>query len=136
MNVLEKEYNMARRKRIERLQRILAVVSIACFGGSMVFGTAQLFSSAFLPPSEPAKTVTTAGISVESEFAVQAREYELVLQREPENKTALQGLANVRLQMNDAKGAIQPLEKLIKLNPDNQDYKMQLEQVKQKVGAH
>ncbi|MBW4496818.1 MAG: tetratricopeptide repeat protein [Oscillatoria princeps RMCB-10] len=124
----EKEYEMSRRKRIERLQRIMAVVSIVSFGGSAVFGTAQLFSSALKPSSESS---TTAVPVAESPLAGQARGYELVLQREPENQTALEGLVNVRLEMKDAKGAVQPLEKLVKLYPGRQDYKELLERVKQ-----
>lgn len=127
MNATEKEYIMARKKRSDRLKHILAIVSIVSFGGSAIFGTAQLFSSAVQKPSE----ATTAESSVESQLAAQAKGYEMVLQREPENQAALEGLVNVRLQMNDAKGAVQPLEKLVKLSPDRQDYKTLLEQVKQ-----
>ncbi|MEG4892284.1 MULTISPECIES: tetratricopeptide repeat protein [unclassified Microcoleus] len=69
-------------------------------------------------------------VSQESLLAAQERGYVTVLQREPQNQTALEGLANVRLQMNNKVGAIEPLEKLVKLNPDRGDYKELLGQLK------
>ena len=68
-----------------------------------------------------------------------ARGYELVLQREPENQTALRGLLEARLQLLDlgegeVKGIIPPLEKLSKLNPEETRYSVLLAQTKQKTG--
>ncbi|MBD2040343.1 tetratricopeptide repeat protein [Microcoleus sp. FACHB-672] len=129
MSYLEKEYDMSRRKRTQRIQQVFAVVGILGFAGSMIFGSAELFGSAFDKPTQQ----TTDAALAESPLAWQARGYEMVLQREPENQTALEGLVNVRLQMKDTKGATAPLEKLIKLHPDRQDYKALLAQVKQPV---
>ena len=72
-------------------------------------------------------------VSQESLLAAQERGYMGVLQREPQNQTALEGLANVRLQMDDKVGAIEPLEKLVKLNPDRADYQALLAQARQKM---
>ena len=65
-------------------------------------------------------------------LADEERGYELVLQREPENQTALEGLADVRIRMNNGKGAIAPLENLVKLSPERADYKVLLGKVKGK----
>jgi tetratricopeptide (TPR) repeat protein len=64
----------------------------------------------------------------------QAKGYELVLQREPENPTALKGLLETRLRLGDIQGAIVPLEKLAKLNPQQPEYAVLLAQAKQQVG--
>lgn len=125
----EQDYMTDRSKQIQRKQRLLAVVSIASFVGSGVFGASQLFSGAFQQVSQDAKSEYK-----ESPLKVQERGYELVLQREPENQVALEALVSARLQMKDGKGAIAPLEKLVKLYPDRADYKMLLAQLRQQLG--
>ena len=112
------------------IQRILIIMSGIAFAGSTVFGMAGLFSSAFQEPKDNAKT---AAVSNDSQLEAQERGYELVLQREPENQVALQGLVQTRLQINKLQGAVDPLEKLVKLNPERADYKALLAQVNQQV---
>jgi len=56
-----------------------------------------------------------------------------VLEREPGNMTALEGLVKVRLEMGDKQGAIDPLERLVRLYPEREDYKVVLEQVRLEV---
>jgi cytochrome c-type biogenesis protein CcmH/NrfG len=113
------------------IQRILIIISGIAFAGSTVFGMAGLFTSALQEPKDNAKT---AAASRDSQLEAQERGYELVLQREPDNQVALQGLVQARLQMNDLQGAVDPLEKLVKLNPDRAEYKAQLAGIKQRVG--
>lgn len=76
----------------------------------------------------------TAGVANQAELEAQAKGYELVLQREPQNQTALRGLLEARLKMRDIKGAIAPLDKLAKLNPDQTEYAVLLAQAKQQTG--
>ncbi len=121
------EYIITRRKQIQRRQRLITYVSIASFAGSGVFAVIPTLQQAFQPPKP-------ASASAESPLQQQVRGFELVLQREPENRVALYGLVTARLQLKDAQGAIPPLEKLVKLHPEQKDYKALLEQVKKQVG--
>ena len=87
--------------------------------------------------STPAPTQSAA--SKQAELEAQAKGYELVLQREPDNQTALKGLLEsrlelVRLGVGNVKDVIPPLEKLAKLNPQQTDYQVLLAQAKQQVG--
>lgn len=113
------------------LQRILIILSGIAFAGSTVIATAGLFVNAFQEPKETPKTATAPP---DAQLKAQASGYEQVLQREPENQVALQGLVQIRLQMKDFKGAIPPMEKLVKLNPDKADYKALLVGIKERAG--
>ncbi|MGB3201829.1 MAG: tetratricopeptide repeat protein [Nodosilinea sp.] len=72
--------------------------------------------------------------AIQTELEAQARGYELVLEREPDNQTALQGLVDARIQLGDINGVVGPLEKLVELNPDVSDYAVLLAQTKQQMG--
>ena len=112
------------------IHRIFMILSILFFLGSTGFATLRLFNN---PWKHSQENTATEGTFKDSQLQVQEQGYELVLKREPENQVALNGLVETRLQMDDVRGAIQPLEKLVKLNPDRSDYKVQLDQLKSQV---
>ena len=70
----------------------------------------------------------------QQDLAEQARGYEAVLEKEPENESALQGLIEVRIKQGKIEAALPPLEKLADLNPDEDAYRILLAQAKQQVG--
>jgi cytochrome c-type biogenesis protein CcmH/NrfG len=113
------------------IQRFLIILSGFAFAGSTLLGIGSLYINAF---QEPKDTTPTARTSQDPQLKAQVRGYELVLQREPDNQLALQGLVQARLQMNDLQAAVEPMEKLVKLNPNNAQYKALLAGIKQRVG--
>ncbi len=101
------------------LNIVLVLGAVAFVGFSML----PLFESV-IKESQPS-TVATPNISQtpiaeqKSKLAGEARGYEVVLQQEPNNQTALEGLVNARIQLGDLEGAIAPLDKLVALNPQD-----------------
>ncbi|VXD25762.1 tetratricopeptide repeat protein [Planktothrix paucivesiculata] len=129
---LEKQYGAERIRRMERLkqvQKVIMFLSLLAFFGSSIFGLAKVFKSGF--EKQPEVNQTTEQQSATALLQKQEKGYETVLKREPNNPTALEGLLNVRLQQNNIQGAIEPLEKLVKLYPDRQDYQNSLTELKQ-----
>lgn len=115
--------------RRQHKQRIMLVASLLFFFATTGFNLTNFFKQV---QSDPAAAEQTA---VVDPLEQEARGYEIVLQREPNNQAALEGLVNARLQMNDAVGAIKPLEKLVQLYPDRADYATTLSQLKQRASA-
>lgn len=110
-------------------QRVMLVCSFLFFAATTGFNVANFFKSTLNPPQASAanqSTTTTAVDPVQQEI----KGYEQVLQREPNNQAALEGLVNARLKMNDAAGAIEPLEKLVQLHPERTDYATLLDKIR------
>ncbi|NEN93334.1 MAG: tetratricopeptide repeat protein [Okeania sp. SIO3H1] len=121
----------AKQQRSKRLKKIMSLVGVVSFGGTALFGMANMFKTAF---QESQQVETVEVVSVEERLQKLAQGYEKVLEREPENVNALEGLVKVRLEMGDKEGAIESLEKLVGLYPEREDYKVVLEQVRLEVG--
>ncbi len=79
-----------------------------------------------LPAADPA--------AAQAELESQARGYELVLEREPDNQTALRGLIDTQIQLGNVEAVVAPLEKLVELNPTVTEYQVLLAQTKQQLG--
>lgn len=123
------DYLVVRQRQIERKKRILTIVSFVGFVGSSVFAIVPAIQRSMQNPPPVTKTV-----SAESGLQEQAKGYELVLQREPNNQAALEKLSIIKIRLNDHQGAIALMEKLIQQHPDRQDYKTVLADVKKRIG--
>jgi tetratricopeptide (TPR) repeat protein len=121
------------------LNVILVVAVLALIGFSML-PLLNATLEAGQQPSPSPNAVQSAPVSADARKAdleAQVRGYEMVLQREPENVTALQGVLDARLMLlndfkvGEAKALIDPLEKLASLKPDQSNYNVLLAQTKE-----
>lgn len=112
------------------ITRFFIILSGVAFAATSIVGVAGLFMNPAQPPQKKSKTPADAQLS---QLEAVESGYEQVLQKEPENQFALQKLVDIRIQKNDLQGAIAPMEKLVKLNPDNAQYKALLEVIKQRA---
>ncbi|MGF1600557.1 MAG: tetratricopeptide repeat protein [Thermosynechococcaceae cyanobacterium] len=111
-------------------QRLVIFLSLFAFTGSIGYSAMQMIGS--IQKTEQASAAVSADLSSkEAQLKSLEASYGLVLKREPDNETALKGLAEVRLQLGAVKEAVPVLEKLVKINPDNKGYQVLLKTTKQ-----
>ena len=119
------------------LYLVLLLMVVALLGFSII----PLVSS-FMRENQSQTETASAPISTPSQqeeqekLELEAKGYQLVLQKEPDNQTALRELVKVRLKQGDLRDTLEPLQKLAKLNPELTDYGILLAQVKQQLGDY
>ncbi|MEM7761866.1 MAG: tetratricopeptide repeat protein [Cyanobacteria bacterium P01_A01_bin.40] len=106
----------------------LITVSALPLVGSVIDG--QQFAS------DPNLDVVTLSPQELTKLEAEASGYQKVLEREPDNDTALNGLLKIKLQQKDIEGAISPLGQLAKLHPELTEYTTLLAQAKQQLGDY
>ncbi len=99
--------------------KAFVLISGLAFLVSSVAGLSGLIGSSLNAPTQE----ENAAQSQNAQFAAEEKGFLTVLKREPDNQTALRGLVQIRLRRNDAPGTREALEKLVKLNPTNKEYK-------------
>ena len=116
---------------------VLAVIAFVGFSmGPLISGIVENNQSKRQPTPTPTQSTPTGK---QSDLQAQARGYELVLQREPDNETALKGLLQAKLELirfkqAEIKDVIEPLEKLAKKHPEDTRYSVLLAQAKAYTG--
>jgi len=121
------------------LMAVVVLVIIAFLGFSLSPLLGGLLEANQQNSQSSTSSTQTSVTDREADLLAQARGYELVLQREPDNLTALQGLLQVKLELiQSGKGNIEevipPLEKLSELSPSSTDYNVLLAQAKAYTG--
>jgi tetratricopeptide (TPR) repeat protein len=127
--------------------QVFLVIAVLAFIGISILPIIGAFNNqpAISPNNANSTNNNVAASGQKTKLEDEVRGYELVLQREPENQTALKGLLQARLQLLSLKSqaevkpadiqvVIEPLEKLVKLNPQESDYAVLLAQAKQQIG--
>lgn len=89
----------------------------------------------FIERSSSSQTRTSI-LGQANELEVEPQIYELAVRREPDNPRAWRDLLEVRLNQQDLPGAIEALEQLAQLKPEQVDYQILLAQAKQQVGDY
>ena len=122
---------MSKKKQNKTLSRIVTLVLGLGFAGSTL---AIALSSVFSQNNSPTVSSNPNDPDVEEQIQQQISGYQKVLEREPQNVTALEGLAQIYLQ-TDPKQAIPTLEKLVEYYPEQQQYAGILEIIKQQEAS-
>ncbi|MBW4662781.1 MAG: tetratricopeptide repeat protein [Chroococcus sp. CMT-3BRIN-NPC107] len=113
---------------------VLVVAAIALVGASMLPLLTSTIEQSQPPIATPLPSGQNAIAAQKSQLENQVRGFELVLQREPENQTALQGLVDAKIKLGDIQGAIPFIEKLAALNSTQPQYTLLLAQAKIRTG--
>ncbi|MGK7955808.1 MAG: tetratricopeptide repeat protein [Crocosphaera sp.] len=114
------------------------IIVIASGFALLVTMTVAGFPSRQNPSSSSEEANSGMATSPEEQLKSRIKGFEIVLEREPDNPTAKQGLEEslkiliaTQIQSQNLDGAIPPMEKLAALFPDNEEYQGVLRQMKQ-----
>ncbi|HIK36538.1 MAG: hypothetical protein NZ901_08340 [Geminocystis sp.] len=111
-------------------KKILRQLFIVVSGLSFVwFSAASIIKLLTTPEAE--KTKTPPVESPEAKLEKELAGYKLVLQREPKNRFALEKIVEIYLAKGNLQEASLYMERLVNLEPSNQNYKRALEAIRQ-----
>jgi thioredoxin-like negative regulator of GroEL len=112
-----------------KFTKVFVILAGLAFLGSSVAGLSGSIGSSM---NEPAATEKAAQ-SQSAQLAAEEKGFAAVLQREPNNQTALKGLVSSRLKSGDIAGTRTALAQLVKLNPTERQYKELLAAIEKQV---
>jgi thioredoxin-like negative regulator of GroEL len=112
-----------------KLSKVFIIGSGIAFLASSVAGLSGLIATSLNEPPASEKTTQSQSAQLQDE----EKGFLGVLQREPNNQTALRGLVGIRMQRGDVPGTKAALEQLVKAYPDNKEYKEVLAAVNKQI---
>jgi tetratricopeptide (TPR) repeat protein len=80
-----------------------------------------------------ASSATQPSVDETTQLQGEIEGYTAVLSREPDNQTALSGIIYAKSRLGDLEGTVEPLERLVELNPNEPRYAVLLAQTKQQL---
>ena len=143
---IEEQNNIVSESRNRWIVRVVLAFAVVAFVGvSIIPILTAINKPQSSPQNQPTADPKISSSEQKSKLEDQVRGYELVLQKDTENQTALKGLLQARLSLlsqksrgevkpADIQAVIEPLEKLAKLNPQQSEYGVLLAQAKQQIG--
>ena len=112
------------------LVRGVLIAAVAAFVAvPILFGINGRASSNNRAQSETAQPTVDETTQLQGEI----EGYTAVLGREPDNQTALSGIIYAKSKLGDLQGTVEPLERLVELNPSEPRYAVLLAQTKQQL---
>jgi thioredoxin-like negative regulator of GroEL len=112
-----------------KVTKVFIIGAGIAFLASSVAGLSGLIATSLDQPATSEKTAQSQSAQLQAE----EKGFLGVLQREPNNQTALRGLVEIRMQRGDVPGTKAALEQLVKAYPDNKQYKEFLDAVNKQV---
>jgi hypothetical protein len=111
------------------LTKIVVIGSGISFLVGSILGIGGMISSSLDRPAAN----ENAAQSQNAQLQAEEKGFAAVLQREPNNQTALKGLVSIRMRRGDVPGTKAALERLVKLNPTDTQYKELLDAIDKQV---
>lgn len=108
------------------IRQIFLILSGLSFASFSIIGVVKMLQS-----TNNALPSQQESISPEEQLEKEAQGYKLVLEREPDNRFALENLVQVYLKGGDLASALPLMEKLVAIEPQNQSYQEALGFIKQ-----
>ena len=99
--------------------KVFVIVSGIAFLASSGMGISSMIGESIDRPAQN----QNAAQSQNAQLQAEEKGFATVLNREPNNQTALRGLVEIRMRRGDVLGTKAALEQLVKLNPSNVQYK-------------